>query len=128
MTPGQELTAELRRYFSLGTRTRRYRMRDGYRQDLHADMVEAITNAVQYPGYFSEAATAKLRPGWGAALSYGKHVGGYRIDGTLRYRIGSMTAWQFSALLGDMADAGVSCTGDGERYFAEMRRASVTAA
>ena len=121
-TAGQELAAALRRYFSIGTRTRRYRRRDGYRQDLHADMIEAITNAVQYPGYFTEATTAKLTPGWGAALSYGKHVGGYRIDGTLAYRINSMTAYQFAALLGEMADAGVACTGDGERFFADMNR------
>jgi hypothetical protein len=123
-TEGQALAAALRRYFSVGTRTRRYRTRDGYRMDLHVEMVEAIRNAAQYPGYFSEATTAALRPGFGAALSYGKHVGGYRIDCTLRRRISEMTAWQFSALLGQMVDAGVTCTGDGERFFAQMRRAS----
>ena len=111
VSEGQKLAAELRRYFSIGTRTRRFRLRDGYRQDLHADMVEAIMNAVQYPGYFSDRVTALLRPGWGPALAYGKHVRGYRIDGTLAYRINSMTAWQFAALLGEMANAGVSVHG-----------------
>ena len=124
-TAGAELAAALRRYFSVGTRTRRYRTDEhGYRADLHAEMIEAITNAVTLPGYFSEGLTAALRPGWAPALAYGKHVNGYRIDGTLRFEITSMSAWQFAGLLGEMADAGVTCTGDGERFFAEMARAT----
>lgn len=121
-TAGQQLTAALRYYFSIGTRTRRYRTRDGYRQDLHTSMIEALTNAAQYDGYFSEAIQTALRPGSGTARSYDKHVGGYRIDGTLAYEINKMSAWQFSALLGQMVDAGVQTTGDGERYFADMAR------
>ena len=39
-TAGQELTATLRRYFSVGARTRRYRKdRYGDRRDLHRDMI-----------------------------------------------------------------------------------------
>lgn len=124
MTAGQELTAALRRYFSVGTTTRRYRRRDGYRQDLHRDMVEAVMNAAQYPGYFTEKTQDALKAGFGAALSYGKHVEGYRISGTLAYRINSMSAWQFAALLGQMTDAGVTCTGDGERFFSDMAKAA----
>ena len=86
-TEGQALASALRRYFSVGPRTRRYRTRDGYRQDLHREMVEALMYAAQYPGYYSEATQAALRPGFGAALSYDKHVNGYRIDGTVRQRI-----------------------------------------
>lgn len=122
-TAGKTLAAELRRYFHIGPRTRRYRTdRDYGRRDMHREMLEAINNAVVYPGYFSEAMTSALRPGWGAVLSYGKHVDGYRIDGTLRYRITSLNSWQFAALLGNMVDAGVTCTGDGERFFAAMAR------
>jgi hypothetical protein len=33
-----------------------------------------------------------------------------------------MTAWQFADMLGRMVDAGVTCTGDGERFFAQMAR------
>ena len=122
MTVGQDLAVALRRYFSVGTRTRRYRPRDGYRHDLHKDMIEALHFAAQYPGYYTDATEAALRPGFGAALAYNKHVNGYRIDGTLRFTIMEMSPWQFAALLGRMVDAGVTCTGDGERFFAEMAR------
>jgi hypothetical protein len=33
-----------------------------------------------------------------------------------------MTAYRFAALLGQMVDAGVECTGDGERFFSTMAR------
>jgi hypothetical protein len=123
-TAGQELTAALRRYFSVGTRTRRYRKSNGYRADLHRDMIEAIMNAAQFPGYFCEGTQNALSAGFGTALSYEKHVSGYRVSGTLAYRINSMSPWQFAALLGRMVDAGVTCTGDGERFFSEMAKAA----
>lgn len=121
-TAGQELAATLRRYFSIGTRTRRYRTDKWGRSDLHREMCEAVMYAAQVPGYYSEATEAAFRPGFSAALSYGKHVMGYRIDGTLAHHINSMSAWRFSSLLGEMVDAGVTCTGDGETFFAEMAR------
>jgi hypothetical protein len=124
VTAGQQLTATLRRYFSIGTRTRRYRADSEGRWDLHRKMVEALMYAAQYPGYYCEGTQEALRPGFGSALAYEKHVGGYRIDGTLAAEINSMTAWQFSALLGRMVDAGVTCTGDGERFFADMAKAA----
>ena len=124
-TPGQELTATLRRYFSVGARSRRYR-KDlyGTRQDLHRDMLEALCNAAQYPGYYSPAQEAALHPGFGAALAYEKHIGGYRVSGTLIAQINAMSPWRFAALLGQMVDAGVTCTGEGERFFSEMARAA----
>ena len=121
-TAGQALTAALRYYLSLGTRTRRYRTRDGYRMDLHGEMIEAITIAATLPGAHSERLEKAMAPGFGVALAYEKHVGGYRIDGTLAYEINKMSAWQFSALLGRMLDAGVENTGTGERFFSEMAR------
>jgi hypothetical protein len=129
-TAGQNLTATLRRYFSVGSRTRRYRKSrwGSHFDDLHADMIEAIRQAAVYPGSFVPATNDALRAGFGAAMSYDKHVGGYRIDGTLRQRISEMTAWQFAALLGEMVDAGVTCTGDGERFFSEMTRTLRSAA
>lgn len=122
-TAGAELTATLRRYFSVGARSRRYRD-DGYgmRHDLHAEMVEALMLAAQYPGYYGEATQSALQPGFAAALAYQKHVDGYRIDGSLRFAIMELSPWRFAALLGDMVDAGVTCTGDGERFFAHMAR------
>lgn len=122
-TEGQALAAELRRRFHVSPRTRQ-RRRDSYgdTQDLRRDMTEAIHHAVTMPGYYPEATTALLRPGWGPVLAYAKHVDGYRIDGTLRMRIIALSPWEFAALLGRMADAGVTCTGDGERFFAAMAR------
>ena len=118
MSAGQELTATLRRYFSVGPRSHRYR--DG--SDLHRDMVRALFNAAWYPGYYVPETQDALHAGFGAALAYDKHVGGYRIDGTLRARISAMSPWHFAAMLGGMVDAGVTCTGDGERFFAAMAR------
>lgn len=125
MTAGQELAAALRRYFSLGTRTRRYRRdREGGRLDLHAEMADALMTAAQYPGYFTPRTEAALHPGFGAALSYRKHVRGFRISGTLAQQINGLSAWRFAGLLGDMVDAGVTCTGDGERFFSDLTLSS----
>jgi hypothetical protein len=123
-TAGQSLTAALRRYFSIGPRTRRYRKSPfgSHLVDLHAEMIEAIEQAACYPGSFAPATNDALSGAYGVALSYEKHVGGYRIDGTLRYHISEMSPWQFSALLGQMVDAGVETTGAGERFFSEMAR------
>ena len=122
-TAGQELATALRYYLSIGTRTRRYRKdRYGYCADLHAQMIEAIMQAAQLPGAHSERIENALRPGFGTALAYEKHVQGYRISGTLACEINSMSPWNFAALLGRMVDAGVETTGDGERFFADMAR------
>jgi hypothetical protein len=128
-TAGQELTATLRRYFSVGTRTRRFRTdSNGLRCDLHRDMTEALTYAATMPGYYSERTESALKAGFGAALAYEKHVQGYRISGTLAAEINGMSAWNFAALLGQMVDAGVTNTGAGERFFAEMNRSMSRAA
>jgi hypothetical protein len=87
-------------------------------------MLEALCNAAQYPGYYSPAQEAALHPGFGAALAYEKHIGGYRVSGTLIAQINAMSPWRFAALLGQMVDAGVTCTGEGERFFSEMARAA----
>lgn len=117
-TPGQQLTAELRRRFHVGPRTRCYRNR----LDLHRDMIEAIYNATAYPGYYGEDATRILGAAWGTYLAYTKHVNGYRIDGTLRLWITSLSPYRFAALLGRMVDAGVTNTGAGETFFADLAR------
>lgn len=117
-TAGQELAEELRRYFKVGTRTRRYRKGN----DLHEEMLDAIKTVAHYPGCYTERTERPLRAAFGAFLAYDKHVGGYRIDGTLRRRITEMSPYQFAALLGRMVDAGVTNTGEGERFFADMSR------
>jgi hypothetical protein len=121
-TAGQNLAGALRYYHSAGTRTRRYRASSNGTQDLHHDMIEAIMLAAQYPGWHGPGVEQALRPGYGTALAYEKHVRGCRIDGTLAYKISKMTAWQFSGLLGQMVDAGVETTGAGELFFSQMAR------
>jgi hypothetical protein len=120
LSAGQLLAAALRQTFRVGTRTRRYGTLFGHRTDLHNAMVEAIENATQLPGYYSAEKTEILRTAWGAARSYRKHVGGYRIDGLLAQHINGLSAYQFAALLGRMVDAGVATTGDGERFLDAM--------
>jgi hypothetical protein len=117
-TPGQQLTTALRRYLGVGTRTRRYRKGD----DLHREMYQALRLAAEVAGYFTERTESALRPGYAAALSYEKHVMCFRVGHVLRRRIEEMSPWQFAALLGRMVDAGVTCTGAGERFFAEMSK------
>lgn len=122
-TAGQALTATLRRYFSVGTRTRRFRVNEyGHRTDVHADMIEALVITAQYGGYYTEATTSAFRPGYGTALAYEKHILGFRADCTLIRQINEMTPWQFAALLGRMVDAGVTNVGEGERFFSGMAR------
>jgi hypothetical protein len=124
-TAGQALAATLRRYFSVGTRTRRHVGRHGTLTDLHGDMIGAIFNAAWYPGYYVQATQDALHAGFGAALAYEKHVRGYRVSGTVAREISEMSPWQFAGMLGRMVDAGVTCTGDGERFFAAMAREEV---
>jgi hypothetical protein len=115
---GSTLAATLRHYFSIGTTTRR--QRNG--SDLHIEMVEAIHHAATLPGYFCENTQTALRPGFGSALAYEKHVGGCRISGLLAFEINSLSPWRFASLLGQMVDAGITNNGEGERFFSEMSR------
>lgn len=122
-TAGQNVTQALRYYFSVGTRTRRFRTdANGYNKDLHLQMIEELILNAQNPGINTEAIGAALAPGYGAALSYEKHIGGYRADCTLIREINEMTPWQFAAMLGQMTDAGITNVGEGERFFSEMAR------
>lgn len=119
-TAGAVLAATLRKSFRIGTRTGRFGKVFGHRADLHLAMIEAIECATWYPGYYDPERTEILGRGYGATMAYRKHVQGHRIDAVLAFRISTMSAYQFAALLGRMVDAGVATTGDGERFFAAM--------
>lgn len=116
-TTGQAVATELRRYFSVGPRTRRNR--NG--RDLHQSMIESLHFAATMPGYYSDRTHEILRPAFGAAMAYQKHVRGFRISGTLAYQINSMSPWAFASLIGQMVDAGVTNNGEGEEFFRGMR-------
>lgn len=94
--------------------------RDGY--SLKAQMIEDIFNSNNYPGYFGPERSELYHEAFGVALAYNKHVNGYRIDGLLRFRIDSMTPWQFAGFLGEMIDAGVTNCGEGEIFFQQYAR------
>ncbi len=119
---GRLVADELRATFRIGTRTRRYGTIFGHRADLHHAMIEAIETAAWYPGYYDERRTEIYARAYGTAMSYRKHVQGHRIDGVLAMRIHALSAYRFAALLGEMVDADVTTTGDGERFFARMAR------
>lgn len=115
-TTAAATTTTLRRYFSVSPRTRRFRSDE----DLFDRMLTAVETAATQPGYFSETTEQALRPAFGAVLAYRKHVDGYRIDGETIFRIKSLSPWQFAAFIGQMVEAGVTNTGEGERFFRGM--------
>jgi hypothetical protein len=124
-TAGQALTAEIRRYFHIGPRTRNYR--DGI--NIKNDMFGAISNALTYPGYYNDRTQAILTTASGAFHSWNKHVEGYRIDGVLAFYLRSLTPYELAAYLGRMVDAGVENVGQGETFFqTEARRIHALAA
>ncbi|MEV8639469.1 hypothetical protein AB0395_48300 [Streptosporangium sp. NPDC051023] len=109
-TPGQALTAALRTRLHIGSRTRRYRRS----HDLFAAALAAIRRADMED---------VLAPGYPVLWSWEMHVEGGRVDIEQRAYLTTLTAWDFTAILGDMIDAGVSSIGEGERYFADRAEA-----
>ena len=115
-TTGQAVTATLRKYMTIGTRTRRY----ARGEDRNATMVDYLTYASTDPGYFAQATEDALSPARYAVSAYQKHVGGYRINPVTSARIRNMTPWQFSAFLGQMVDSGCTNNGEFESWFAAL--------
>lgn len=111
-------TKTLRRYFRISPRTRRWRQGE----DMFDRMLTAVEHAACQPGYFSETTEQALAPAFGAVNAYRKHIDGYRIDGETISRIKSLSPWQFAGLIGQMVEAGVTNTGEGERFFNAMAR------
>ena len=91
-------------------------------------MRQAIVEAATLPGYYLPETEAGLRIGFAVVLAWDKHVEGYRIDGQLAMRLRAMSPAQFAAYLGRMVDAGITCTGEGERFFQEEARSIRAAA
>lgn len=115
-TAGQRAADRLRKILRVGSRTRRWRGGE----DLHEEMLEAVTHAVTLPGFYSEQTTALLRPLFAAVNAHVKHINGHRVPGELHAMISAMTPWQFAAYLGNMIDAGVTNVGEGECYYRGM--------
>jgi hypothetical protein len=129
-TNGQQLADALRKVMHIGPRTRQIRkgpFGGSTKENVITEVLEAVINSNNYPGYYSEPTSKALAFGWSAVTSWNKHVEGYRIDGTQRAYLTSLSPWQFTALLGEMVDAGVSNNYEGERWFAARRSADVAA-
>jgi len=124
MSTGTEFAGMVRKAARMSTRTRD--RRDG--GSLKKDILEAIQASNHYPGYYNEERTRLYRAAYPVWMAWRKHVDGYRIDGLLRYRIDQLTPWQFAGLLGEMIDAGVTNTFQGELFFSALRDREAIAA
>ena len=123
MSAGTEFAQMVRKNLQMNTRTRNNR--GGH--NLKRDIIEAIGNAVFYPGYYNEERTALYRAAYPAYCSYTKHVTGGRVAPMVAYQIEQMSPWQFAGFLGEMIDAGISNTFEGEMYFNSMREVAFAA-
>lgn len=119
-TAGQKLTAEIRRYFSIGTRTRRYRKSENVAEHI----IKSLQYATIYPGYFCEPTQTTFRSGYTVVCAYAKHVDGYRINPTKIAAIKAMSPWRFAAFLGEMLDSGFTNMGEAEDFFAKWEVAA----
>jgi len=123
MSAGTEFAKMVRKNFGMSAQTRTYR--GG--MNLKNEILEAVANSNNYPGYYSEAKTELFRPAFPVMLAYAKHVQGGRVDPMVAYEIEMMSPWRFAGLLGEMIDAGVTNAYEGETFFRNMRKASVAA-
>ncbi|WP_435060113.1 hypothetical protein [Streptomyces sp. bgisy060] len=117
-TKGQTFAREMRAYLHISPRTRRHRKS----RDLHAEILECITNAARHPGFYTTARQETFRAAYDAWLSYDKHIAGYRANGNVISHINNLSPHQFCAFIGEMVDAGITNVGEGERYFAQLAR------
>lgn len=119
ITTGQRFAKDMRKNLGIGTRTRLRRRG----LNLRVSILEAVQNATYTSGYYTLAREELFREAAAAMRSYEAHIAGYRVNGDLIAHINAMTPWQFCNLLGQMIDAGVTNTGQGERFFREMGQA-----
>jgi hypothetical protein len=117
LTAGQIFARDMRKNLGIGTRTRI--RRNG--RNLHEVILECIENASQVDGYYTEQRQEIFRTATGAYRSYDTHITSPRFDGNFIAHIKGLSPWQLCNLLGDMVDAGVTSTGQGERYFRQLR-------
>ena len=112
-TQGQQLANTLRRIKHIGPRTRQQRGHLNMRDDI----IESIRLAATMPGYYSPRIQEALSVAFVAANAWTKHVEGYRLSGTQIAELKALSPWRFTALLGEMVDAGITNSGEAERWF-----------
>lgn len=117
MTAQETAGHALRRYFRIGPRSPRWRRG----RDLHVEMFDAIRYAATQPGYFTTATESALRPAYAVALSWDKHVNGYRLPGQQAAALAGLTPYQLTVLIDRMVSDGITNVGEGERWFRAHR-------
>jgi hypothetical protein len=123
MTSGTEFAKMVRKYFHIGAQTRTHR---GGR-NMKDEILEAIATSNNYPGYYNEDQTKLFRAAYPIFNAYLKHVKGHRIDGMTAYEIEMMSPYKFAGFLGEMIDAGITNSFEGELFFQNMRKVLVAA-
>lgn len=118
-TAGQKLTAELRKEFSIGTRTRS--RRGG--MNLRDRMIDAIKDATTYPGIYDGERHAAYSAAWTPVFyAWDKHIATGRVDPLLTAHLKLLSPWRLSAFFGEMLDAGYTNMGEAERWFQAKAR------
>ncbi|MFB4265351.1 hypothetical protein [Nonomuraea sp. GTA35] len=124
-TLGQQLADELRRQFRIGTRTRWSTMRGFGRlspEDGREIVLAGIDTCIEDPDCLPADVRELYRLAWrGPVCSWRHHVETGRADLSQTLYLRDLSPWQFIKVLGDMLDANVTNTGEGERWL-EARR------
>lgn len=129
-TTGQQFASLIRETLRIGTRTRRHRRinrTSKVTDDLHQEILETVEYAITNSRDFSEAEIALYRAAWGAVCSWEKHITSGRASAEQCRYLNALSPWQLAQLLGEMADDGVTNTGQGERWFQARRDADIAA-
>lgn len=116
-TAAAEFIATVTRYFHISSRTRCYRKG----LDVKAEIVEAVHWAATAPGCYTEDTERGLRAAFAPICGYRKHILGCRVSGVTISKIRDMSPLQFTQMLADMIDKGVSNAFEAEVYFQAMR-------
>lgn len=115
-TQGQKFAQEMRRFLSIGARTRR----DRKGGDLHRQIADWVLTAAMERGTLHPDQENAFRVGYEAACSWFKWIKLGRADYRVCEHISELSPYQFCGLLGDMIDADVQNTSLGGQYFAGL--------
>lgn len=126
-TPGQALTAEIRKMLTMNSRTRWGRKHAVMGTLTRDAIIERLWSSINYRGYDNETRTAIFAQAHTTLCAYAKFINGYRINGTLRFHIMAKSPWEFAAFLGEMVDTGCTNMGEFERWFDQQTREVRTA-